>query len=148
MNYLINFNRLIKHGIGGPVNIEEAIRLYHLCAEKGSYNHKYNCAILYDTGNIVNKNPIEAFTWYKRSLIGDPDTTPTLKHIKQLMTDEILLNLLISEESSQRRIKELELLNTYLTDVNETLQTELDYRPNGIGYHHAKIHFDDVKDKL
>lgn len=121
-----------------PHNRKRAIELFKQSALLGSPTSQHNLGHFFLEGKYdLCRDIDEAMKWYRMYLTNGektPGKLHTLREIKQHLTTDMLLEILISEyrlreqvESDKKRISELE-------EEVEQLKTELEYRPDGSGY--------------
>jgi len=58
---------LLFSGMGSPVDLPRAIRLYKVAAEKGDVNAQNNLGEIYEMARGVTRNLDEAIRWYERA---------------------------------------------------------------------------------
>ena len=56
---------LLISGLGGPVDVSRAIRLYKVAAEQGDADAQNNLGEIYEVGRGVTRNSDEAIRWYE-----------------------------------------------------------------------------------
>jgi hypothetical protein len=70
---LAALGELTQAGVGVPLNLTEAARLYRLAAEQGSVAGQYDLAYLYEQGSGVIRSEADAAKWYQLAAEGgDP----------------------------------------------------------------------------
>ena len=139
-----NLGYMYEQGIGVPQDFKRAYELYKLSADHGNSSGAYNLASAYWLGRGTNKNLSEALRWFRTSLINDRDKVTIINHILEIISKESLADILISEHKLREENKSLHEKITQLEEHNERLQTEIDYRPDGIGYIKAKEEFEEL----
>lgn len=105
----------------------------------------------YHYGQGVSRNRVLAVEHYQKGLPYASDKNLVIQQIKELMTDEMLATLILTDQARQSEIKKLQGEVSSLKDeidrfkdtINE-LRTEIDYRPGGKGYVSAEEHFRDL----
>jgi TPR repeat protein len=58
---------LYDNGNGVPQNKAEALKWYHLAAERGNDGAQFNVGVLHFAGVAVSENRIEAAKWFRRA---------------------------------------------------------------------------------
>ena len=125
-----NLGCMYHDGEGVEQNYEKAIELYTLSVNQGNSCAQNNLAYMYRNGEGVEQNYEKAIELYTLSVCqGDTIAQDNLKRIDIEIMSNIIQNLF-------KKIKNLEEANT-----------ELEYRPGGIGFHQAKNHFDELRNQ-
>ena len=62
-----NFAQFLENGIGGPVDLEEAVRWYQNAADLGVTNAQHSLANMYFEGRGVARNDAEGVIWLRRA---------------------------------------------------------------------------------
>lgn len=128
-------------GYGVTKDHKEAVRLWTLSAEQNNPFAQLELGYMYQHGHGCALDKTTAFILYRKALRHHPDTKKVMKYIKELLTDEIIYNTLINETRLEDEVHVLKDTIVKLEERVETLQIEVDYRPEGKGYKEAEEHF-------
>jgi hypothetical protein len=80
-------------GQGVPQDYKEAIKWTRLAADQGFARAQYNLGLLYDVGDGVARDYVQAYLWYSLAIAGDSKNTDTTKGrdgVSRKMTPEQL----------------------------------------------------------
>ncbi len=126
-----NLGHMYKNGEGVEKDYGKALNWYQLSADQGNNIAQYNIGFMYQYGLGVDQDYEKALYWYQLAI--------TDNNIIQARVKKMLKKF--SNENLFEYIRKLQSKNQELEEEN----TELKYRPGGIGFKECKDRFENQK---
>ena len=92
-----HLGNMYAYGRGTTLDYKEAVKWYQLSAGHGRPCAQFNLGISYRYGHGVDYDKMEALKWFMQSLEKYPDKAFVMGEINEIMTQEILTNILITK---------------------------------------------------
>jgi hypothetical protein len=123
-----NLGYMYKRGLGVDKNDEKSVYHYQLAADQNDHNAQHNLGYIYEQ----SKNYEKAIYYY--SLANEKDEVKLILNNKNFDNrEENIIKIIKEHYEMKNKIKE-----------QEKKIMHLKYKPNGIGFDHAKEHFNSL----